>query len=97
MRGENQLAGIEIDHRFNADWSLKAHYAYSHNWYGDNQARVTAYNRTTGALTRRADATQDSNLDVHALRVDLTGRHRAGERRTVLRRESRRATLRQFR
>lgn len=73
--GENQIAGIEVDHRFNADWSLKAHYAYSHNWYGDNQARVTAYNRTTGALTRRADATQDSNLDVHALRVDLTGRH----------------------
>lgn len=73
-RGENQLAGIEIDHRFNADWSLKTHYAYSHNWYGDNQARVTAYNSRTGALTRRADATQDSNLDVHALRIDLTGR-----------------------
>ena len=74
--GENQLAGIEIDHRFNANWSLKAHYAYSHNWYNDNQARVIAYNSATGAVTRRADATQDSNLDVHALRIDLTGREK---------------------
>ncbi|MBY6264074.1 TonB-dependent siderophore receptor [Azospirillum sp. 412522] len=72
--GFTHLARIGISHKIDSDWSVSANYAYSHNWYKDDQARVTAYNARTGVLTRRADATQDSNVDVHAVRADLNGK-----------------------
>lgn len=74
--GETHIAGIEAEHRFNANWFLRTHYAYSQNTYTDNQARVISYNPATGVLTRRVDATQGSTLDVHAFRMDLSGRER---------------------
>lgn len=72
--GFTQLARIGVNHKIDSNWAVSVNYAYSHNWYKDDQARVTAYNARTGALTRRADATQDSNVDVHALRADVTGK-----------------------
>ncbi|MFE1602896.1 TonB-dependent siderophore receptor [Methylobacterium sp. ID0610] len=72
--GENHVAGIEVNQDLGETWKLDFNYAYSHNFYQDDQARVTAFNARTGQLTRRADATQDSNFDVHAARLDLTGK-----------------------
>jgi iron complex outermembrane receptor protein len=72
-QGGSDLFQAEGTHRFNQDWSVRFNYAYSHNWYKDNQARVTAFNGTTGVATRRSDATQDSNVGVHAVRADTVG------------------------
>ncbi|MBB4010243.1 iron complex outermembrane receptor protein [Rhizobium taibaishanense] len=71
--GNSDLAKISIDRQVSDDWKLSLNYAYSRNEYSDNQARVTGYNPTSGAVTRRADATQYSTLYNHALRADLTG------------------------
>ncbi|ACL55057.1 TonB-dependent siderophore receptor [Methylobacterium nodulans] len=72
--GESHVAGFEVNQDLGETWKLDLNYAYSHNFYEDNQARVTAFNAATGRVTRRADATQDSNFGVHAARLDLTGR-----------------------
>lgn len=72
--GENHVAGIEIERTLSDTWKAHFRYAFSHNFYQDNQARVTAYDPNTGIATRRADATQDSNFSVHSGRLDLTGK-----------------------
>ncbi|MGV2121794.1 TonB-dependent siderophore receptor [Agrobacterium vitis] len=71
--GTSDLAKVSIDRQLSDDWKLSLNYAYSRNEYSDNQARVTGYNSTTGAVTRRADATQYSTSYNHAVRADLTG------------------------
>lgn len=71
--GTSDLAKVSIDRQVSDDWKLSLNYAYSRNEYSDNQARVTGYNSTTGAVTRRADATQYSTSYNHAARADLTG------------------------
>lgn len=71
--GHSDLAKVSIDHDLSDDWKLSLNYAYSRNEYSDNQARVTGYNAKTGAVTRRADATQYSTMESHALRADVTG------------------------
>ncbi|MGV2074053.1 MULTISPECIES: TonB-dependent siderophore receptor [Rhizobium/Agrobacterium group] len=71
--GTADLAKVSIDRQLSDDWKLSLNYAYSRNEYSDNQARVTGYNSATGAVTRRADATQYSTSYNHAVRADLTG------------------------
>nr|WP_234934260.1 TonB-dependent siderophore receptor [Agrobacterium vitis] len=71
--GTSDLAKLSIDRQVSEDWKLSLNYAYSRNEYSDNQARVTGYNSATGAVTRRADATQYSTSYNHAVRADLTG------------------------
>ena len=72
-KGSSDLASVNIKHEFNENWSLNLGYTYSYNEYSDNQARVMAYNAKNGNLTRRADATQGSEIYNHAMRADLTG------------------------
>ncbi len=72
--GENHVAGLTIAHDVGATWKANLNYAFSHNFYQDNQARVVSYNPATNALVRRADATQDSNFSVHSGRLDFTGK-----------------------
>lgn len=72
-QGQSNLASLHVKHDLSDDWKLSFDYSYSINTYSDNQARVMAYNATTGILTRRADATQGSTIYNHALRTDLTG------------------------
>ncbi|WP_238183305.1 TonB-dependent siderophore receptor, partial [Methylobacterium trifolii] len=72
--GESHVAGIEVERILSDTWKVNLNYAYSHNFYQDNQARAIAYNSRTGVLTRRADATQDSNFEVHSGRLDAVGK-----------------------
>lgn len=71
--GKSDLAKVNIDRELEGNWKLSLNYAYSRDEYSDNQARVTGYNAKTGAVTRRADATQYATSYTHAVRADLTG------------------------
>ncbi|WP_233124095.1 TonB-dependent siderophore receptor [Agrobacterium vaccinii] len=71
--GKSDLFQIEIDHELSDNWKLGIDYSYSRNEYSDNQARVMGYTPSTGAVSRRADATDYSTIYNHALRADLTG------------------------
>ncbi len=71
--GKSDLFQIEIDHELSDNWKLGIDYGYSRNEYSDNQARVMDYTPSTGAVSRRADATDYSTIYNHALRADLTG------------------------
>ncbi|MBB4000241.1 TonB-dependent siderophore receptor [Aureimonas pseudogalii] len=77
--GSSDLATAALTHELNEDWTLRVNYAYSDNTYYDNQARVTAYNAATGILTRRADATQNSQIEQHSMRADTVGRVTTGD------------------
>lgn len=72
-QGNSDLAAVEVEHEFNDQWKVHASYLYNHNSYQDNQARIVSFNPTTGQMTRRADATQDSNVRQNAGRVDVIG------------------------
>lgn len=72
-RGWSDLFLVGLEHKFDDVWKLKTNYAYSQDFYSDNQARVIAYDSRTGVLTRRSDATQGSTQKNHNARIDLTG------------------------
>ncbi|WP_332117649.1 TonB-dependent siderophore receptor [Azorhizobium caulinodans] len=72
-QGASDLFQANAVHQLNDSWKLKLNYSYSRDVYSDNQARVVSYNASTGALTRRSDATQDSTQYDHNLRADLSG------------------------
>ncbi|WP_371820071.1 TonB-dependent siderophore receptor [Erwinia sp. E602] len=71
--GESHLAQLNGEYRLNNQWTAKFDYSFSQDKYGDNQARVMAYDAATGNLTRRVDATQSSTQQQHAARFDLQG------------------------
>jgi iron complex outermembrane receptor protein len=71
--GESDLAQLNAEYRLNSQWTAKFDYSFSQDKYTDNQARVMAYDATTGNLTRRVDATQGSTQRMHATRADLQG------------------------
>lgn len=71
--GESDLAQLNTEYRINNQWTAKFDYSFSQDKYSDNQARVMAYNSTTGGLTRRVDATQGSTQRQHAARADIQG------------------------
>lgn len=71
--GQSDLAQLNAEYHLNSQWTARFDYSYSRDKYSDNQARVTAYDATTGTLTRRVDATQGSTQRMHATRADLQG------------------------
>lgn len=71
--GESDLAQLNSEYHINNQWTAKFDYSFSQDKYHDNQARVMAYNASTGDLTRRVDATQGSTQREHAARFDLQG------------------------
>ncbi|MFK8258547.1 TonB-dependent siderophore receptor [Erwinia sp. AnSW2-5] len=71
--GESDLAQLNTEYRINNQWTAKFDYSFSQDKYNDNQARVMAYDSTTGNLTRRVDATQGSTQRQHSARFDLQG------------------------
>ena len=71
--GQSDLAQLNAEYHLNSQWTARFDYSYSQDKYGDNQARVTAYDATTGTLTRRVDATQGSTQRMHSTRADLQG------------------------
>ena len=71
--GENHVASLSVEHRFSESWKANLNYAFSHNFYQDDQSRRVSYDPLTGILTRRSDATQDSNFTVHSGRLDVVG------------------------
>lgn len=71
--GESDLAQLNTEYHINNQWTAKFDYSFSQDKYSDNQARVMAYNSTTGGLTRRVDATQGSTQRQHAARADIQG------------------------
>ena len=71
--GQSDLAQLNAEYHLNSQWTARFDYSYSQDKYSDNQARVTAYDATTGTLTRRVDATQGSTQRMHATRADLQG------------------------
>ncbi|MDQ1077904.1 iron complex outermembrane receptor protein [Pseudoroseomonas cervicalis] len=73
-RGYSDYVGLRGSHQLDADWRVSAGYAYSLNDYSDQNARIISYDPATGALVRRADATEASTRFSHAVRADLEGR-----------------------
>lgn len=73
-RGSTDLISANIEHALNESWKIRIGGLYNHNWYKDNQARVISINPVTGVATRRADATQDSNIDQQIVRAELLGK-----------------------
>lgn len=71
--GKTDMVQFEVNQDIGQNWELGFDYSFSRNKYSDNQARLRSYNAATGAVTRRADATQDSTLIKHSARTDLTG------------------------
>lgn len=73
-RGRTDLVSANIEHALNESWKIRLGGLYNQNWYFDNQARVISVNPTTGVTTRRADATQDSNIEQQIVRAELLGK-----------------------
>ncbi|KQT47876.1 TonB-dependent receptor [Methylobacterium sp. Leaf456] len=71
--GESHVASLSVERRFSESWKASLNYAFSHNFYQDDQSRRVKYDPATGDLTRRSDATQDSNFTVHSGRLDIVG------------------------
>ena len=71
--GYSDIAQLNAEYHLNDAWTARFDYSYSQDHYNDNQARVMAYDSTTGNLTRRVDATHGSTQKMHASRADLQG------------------------
>ncbi|MCS3409848.1 TonB-dependent siderophore receptor [Serratia sp. AKBS12] len=72
-RGDQDSVTLQIEQVLNERWKSAFTYAYNRNSYSDNQARATALNPDTGALTRQADATADAVSHANALQLTLNG------------------------
>ncbi|MBJ2065756.1 TonB-dependent siderophore receptor [Serratia odorifera] len=72
-RGDQDSVTLQIEQVLNERWKSAFTYAYNRNSYSDNQARATALNPETGALTRQADATADAVSHANALQLTLNG------------------------
>lgn len=71
--GYSDVAQFNMEYQLNNAWKAKFDYGFSQDKYTDNQARVMAYDATTGNVTRRVDATNGSTQQMHATRADLQG------------------------
>ncbi len=60
MWGKSHLIQASVDHRINENWKLYAAYSYNTEQFDANQLRITAFNTTTGAVTRQNDGTKGS-------------------------------------
>ncbi len=71
--GRSDAFNLTAEHRLNDDWTLKAGYGYSRNYYNDHQSRYISANFTTGQVTRRGDATRDALQVAHTATVSALG------------------------
>ena len=71
--GRSDSLDLRMDHRLNDIWTLRTGYAYSRNYYNDYQSRFISANNTTGAVTRRGDATRDAVQVAHTATVSALG------------------------
>lgn len=68
-----QLTG---EHKISPNWTAKAEYAFSKNYYTDGQARIVRYNaadEAAGRVRQRIDSTNPSDLRIHSLNTSLNG------------------------
>ncbi|UJW73791.1 TonB-dependent siderophore receptor [Rhizobium sp. SL42] len=71
--GSSDLFKASVRHELGGNWVASLNYAYSKDSFTADQTRATAYNATTGILTRRSDVRGYYDTTVHSLRSDLTG------------------------
>nr|WP_299501823.1 TonB-dependent siderophore receptor [uncultured Rhizobium sp.] len=71
--GASDLFKASVKQQLGGDWVASINYAYSEDSFTADQTRATAYNATTGILTRRSDVRGYYDTTVHSLRADLTG------------------------
>jgi len=71
--GRSDSLNMRVDHRLDDTWTLRAGYGYSRNYYNDYQSRFISANYTTGAVTRRGDATRDAVQVAHTATVSALG------------------------
>ncbi|WP_285425962.1 TonB-dependent siderophore receptor [Pseudomonas sp. efr-133-TYG-103a] len=71
--GRSDSLDLRMDHRLNDDWTLRTGYAYSRNYYNDYQSRFMSADFTTGAVTRRGDATRDAVQFAHTATLNALG------------------------
>ncbi|MDH4440723.1 MAG: TonB-dependent siderophore receptor [Rhizobium sp.] len=71
--GASDLFKASVKHELGGDWVASLNYAYSKDSFAADQTRATAYNATTGILTRRSDVRGYYDTTAHSLRADLTG------------------------
>lgn len=83
--GRSDALNLTAEHRLNEQWTLKAGYGYSRNYYNDQQSRYISANFTTGQVTRRGDATRDAEQEAHTATLSALGNLAfAGMRHEVL-------------
>lgn len=83
--GRSDAFNLNAEHRLNDDWTLRAAYGYSRNYYNDHQSRYISANFATGQVTRRGDATRDALQVAHTATVNALGDlELAGMRHEVL-------------
>ncbi|HEY0287060.1 MAG TPA: TonB-dependent siderophore receptor [Pseudomonas sp.] len=71
--GRSDALDLRMEHRLNDTWTLRTGYGYSRNYYNDYQSRYISANYTTGAVTRRGDATRDAVQFAHTATVNALG------------------------
>lgn len=71
--GRSDSFNLNAERRLNEQWTLKAGYGYSENYYNDHQSRYISANFTTGQVTRRGDATRDALQKAHTATVNALG------------------------
>lgn len=71
--GRSDSFNLNAEHRLNDNWTLRAGYGYSRNYYNDHQQRYISGNFTTGYITRRGDATRDALQVAHTATVNALG------------------------
>ncbi|MBT9369942.1 TonB-dependent siderophore receptor [Rhizobium sp. CSW-27] len=71
--GDSDLFKLSLDRELGDDWNLALNYGWGKDSFSADQTRATAYNATTGVLTRRSDVRGYYDTTVHSLRADLTG------------------------
>jgi iron complex outermembrane receptor protein len=71
--GRSDALDLRMEHRLSDMWTLRTGYGYSRNYYNDYQSRYISANYTTGAVTRRGDATRDAVQVAHTATVNALG------------------------
>ncbi|WP_241024250.1 TonB-dependent siderophore receptor [Burkholderia sp. Ac-20365] len=59
--GEQEAFRARVEHRLNDTWRLRATYGWSRDTYNQYLTRATAFNSTTGIMTRSSDANLGRN------------------------------------
>ncbi|WP_175779062.1 TonB-dependent siderophore receptor [Burkholderia anthina] len=71
--GIQETLRARIEHRFSDAWRVRATYGWGRDRYAQNITRATAFNSTTGAMTRSADANLGRNDSDQIATLGLLG------------------------